>query len=388
MIRFVRRYRTRLFLVALLLAGGLIGQFVAERQQSGPPLSSRDAGPGGALGLALWLHELGYGVARLEDSQSPPLETAHGLFVLQPVRRFDEAEAGAILNWVERGGVLVYVPSLVAFGGVVPTIGDDGLDLALGLSYGSRVEEVTASSAFFSEPRASRFAIRSERELALRDDAWYPLVDDGGRTFVATRAFGKGRVYVSTSERFFSNGGLREADNYALALNVLARHPQVRDLAFEESHHGVFQAPDLLGEMRSSPWGWAVAYAALATFGFLLWGGRRFGPAVVRAPMMARSSGEYVAAFGGLLQAARAIQWTQTEYRRLVRRRLGRMLGVRSDLPSGDLARLVAERLPIDGDSLADDLASLDRSSLTERGLMARVRAIEEMLAVPHQGGK
>jgi hypothetical protein len=243
--------------------------------------------------------------------------------------------------------------------------------------------------SFFTAPAASSFAVHDPTVLDLRDDAWVPLVRDAsaGGIIVATRQLGLGRVYVATTDALFSNAHLADADNAALVLNVLARLPPRADVVFDEYHHGEASAPDLARVALASPWGWAILYAALASFVFVLWAGRRFGPALVTPRAPGRSAADYVTAFAGLLQRQAAAGsdargWAQHRYARHVRQRLARAHGLRADLPPTDLARLLAERRPIDAGALARSLAALDGSNLTERALLARIRELEPILAM------
>lgn len=387
MIRFLNRHRASLVLSLLLVGGAICAELVAQRSGTGPgapALSSRDAGPTGALALALWLEKLGYDVRRIEGTEAWPLESDEVLFILRPRRGFDRAEAQGILEWVRRGGVLIYVPSPVVRMDPASGRGGDGLadELKVESRFGPLVEQAAPSFPFFSAPPASRFAVKSQRAFQLEDDAWVPLIEDGGRVFAAVRQLGQGRVYASVSEALFANEGIGQQDNQTFVLNVLAHHPAQHGIAIEEAHHAMFEAPDIIAIMRSSPWGWATVYAALVSFGFVVWGGRRFGPAVVPASLPGRSGGEYVTAFAGLLQRARAANWAQAQYARLLRRRLARTLGVRADVPAADLAGLLAERWPVDAPALAQHLAAVDGPPVGERGLLTHVRALEEMLRV------
>jgi hypothetical protein len=178
----------------------------------------------------------------------------------------------------------------------------------------------------------------------------------------------------------FSNLGIAAQDNEAFVLNILARHPGRRAAAFEEYHHTVLERPDLADTIRTSPWGWSLIYAALIGGIFLVWGGRRFGPALVQERVMARSGGDYVVAFAGLLQKARAVGWVQEQYAGLVRRRLARELAVRADLSVDDLARLLGERRNVDAPALTEQLRALEGPPLGQRALLHTVRSVEQML--------
>ncbi len=375
--------RAALLLAVLLLGGAILGQAVAERTSGpeGPPLSSNVAQPGGALGLAMWLERLGYRVQRIE-SASTSLDEVSVLFVLLPVRPFARAEATALMDWVRRGGTLVYVPVPRFAPSTIDASARDALanELDIGTRFVPLVATASGTDAFFTAPRAHAFKVDTRWSLDLRGATWVPLVQEGDRVLVASHQLGQGRVYAVSAPPFFTNEDIDELDNAALTLNVLARASGPRTIAFEEAHHRVIETPDLLSVMRVSPWGWAISYAAALTFAFMVWGGRRFGPPVFAAAQPARSSGEYISAFAGLLQRRRATDWLQKRYAALVRRRVSARLGVRSDLPAAELARLLAERQPIDPAALARSLAALDGSSLGERALLELVRSTEEML--------
>jgi hypothetical protein len=376
------RNRAALILAALLVAGGVLGQTVAERtsDREGPTLSSTDAHPNGALAMALWLERLGYRVERIDTGGS--LADIGVLFVLLPVRPFARAEATALADWVRRGGVLVYHPgpsfSIATGDG---STGDAlATELEIGVRFGPFAGTGEGTEAFFTAPQATTFRLDSRWALDLRGDDWVPLVQEDDRTYAAGRQLGEGRVVAVTADAFFSNARILDRDNPAFTLNILARAPGSRAVAFEEAHHRRVETPDLLAVMRVSPWGWAIGYACALTFGFIVWGGRRFGPPVVAAAVPARSSGEYISAFAGLLQRRRATDWLQKRYAAVVRQRVASRLGVRSDLPAAELGRLLAERQPIDRAAFAAGLSALDGSSLGERALLELVRSIEAML--------
>ncbi len=376
-------HRAALLLATLVLGGAVLGQVVAERTSGpeGPPLSSTDAHPGGTLGLALWLERLGYQVQRVESSTTP-LDEGGVLFVLLPVRPFARAEAAALTEWVRRGGTLVYYPGPIFAPATIDAAPRDALpsELEIATRFAPFTTTASGAEAFFTAPRVNTLRVDTRWALELSSDAWVPLVQESDRVYAASRTLGGGRVFVVATEAFFTNEAIERVDNAAFTLNVLARAPGARTVAFEEAHHRMIETPDLLTTMRVSPWGWAIGYAAALTFAFVAWGGRRFGPPVVAATQPARSSGEYISAFAGLLQRRRATDWLQKRYAALVRRRVAARLGVRSDLPAAELARLLAERQPIDPAAFAGSLSALDGSPLGERALLELVNSIEEML--------
>jgi hypothetical protein len=397
-IAFLRRSRAIIALAALLVLGAVVAQAASGRNPTdpgGPALSSRDAGPEGTLALAVWLESLGYHVDRLEGSGSSPSDAIRYLFVLKPSRRLARPDAVAILDWIRRGGTLVYVPNLYPELLSPPTEVGDGLarelDLAPGFGSGSQNPLVPGPGLpFFTMPAASQF--RSSTTLVLNpiDSGWIPLIEVDSSshrdTVVARRRYGSGQVVAIASGDFLSNAHLGDDENFAIVLNVLARGPSSRVAAFDEYHHGVASPPDLLETARSQPWGWLIGYLAVVSFVFALWSGRRFGPPIVRERLPGRSTGDYVTAFAGLLQRnvakGGASAWAQAQYSRLIRRGLGRTQGVRSDLPAQDLARILAERRPIDRAALTEHLIALGGPPLSDRALLETVRSIEPILRI------
>jgi hypothetical protein len=392
----VRRHPTTIALIALLVVGAIIAQVASEQDQShrsGPSLVSTDAGPNGALALALWLEQLGYRLERPATAGAAPADTVRYLFILRPVQRVSDDDGRSIVEWVRRGGTLVYVPSLVTSGGVTPFESGDGLDRRLGLSptplvLGDVRQQLAPSFPFFSAPPASTFQVVASFALHPMAADWIPLVEveqsDRRQVLVARRQFGAGQAIAIGSDDFLANAHLGDADNRALILNVLARGSAPRVAAFDEFHHGETLPRDLIVAARTSPWGWAFGYLCVICFAFAIWSGRRFGPPIVRQRVPGRSSGDYVSAFAGLLHRgtvhSQANAWAQTQLNRLIRRTLARSQGVRSDLPAMDLAQLVASRRPIDPDALSERLQQLAGPPLKESALLEVVRTLELML--------
>jgi hypothetical protein len=394
---FVRRHRTALVLGLLLLVGVVLAQIASARnaaEQGGPALSSLDAKPGGALALALWLQSEGFRVDRLDGGLSSPDDTVRYLFVLRPTQRFDQADARSIIEWVGRGGTLIYVPGVVLDPSAsAPDLGD-GLDRELNLvpgfgSGGQNPLRISPGPPFFTSPPASQFRSAATFGLNPVDPNWIPLIEvensTDNRVVVARRRYGAGQAVAIGSEDLLSNGHIGDGDNLALLLNVLARGAPDKVAAFDEYHHGVAASTtDLLKAARSQPWGWVLAYLAVLSFFFALWSGRRFGPPIVLEKLPGRSTGDYVTAFAGLLQrnvaTGGASAWAQAQYSRLVRRGLARTQGIRSDLPAQDLARILAERRPIDAAALSEQLARLGGPPLTNRALLETVRSLEPIL--------
>ncbi len=392
----IQRHLGVIVLVVLLVAGAIIAQIAGDRAvqgRGGPALSSTDAGPTGALALALWLEQLGFRVDRPASGGPSPSDSVRYFFVLHPTQRVSQDDARSVVEWVRRGGTLVYVPSLFTESALTPFEAGDGLDRQLDLAPGVGMvgpdrRILSPILPFFNAPPAGQFSVGAGNVLHPSNPAWISLVevDTGGRrqVLVARRRFGAGQALAIGSDDFLSNGHLGDADNSAVILNLLARGSANRVAMFDEFHHGVQTQPDLIAVARASPWGWAIVYLTAVCFVFALWSGRRFGPPITREEIRGRSTGDYVTAFAGLLQRnvakGSASAWTQAQYSRLVRRELVRSQGVRSDLPAPDLARILAERHPIDPAALSEHLASLAGPPLSDRALLDTIRSLEPIL--------
>jgi hypothetical protein len=379
----LRRYRAYTPLLLLLLLGAAAGFFVQERDEerrSGPSLFSRDSRSEGTLALAMWLERMGYEVSRVEWTEAVPDENVDILFLLRPTRRFRLNEAEDLRDWVSDGGTLVYHPNLFFTSTQSPSPAD-GLSEALGLEARrvARSGNSTVGIPLAARPELSDVGSGATLELVLNDPAWVPMLLDGARVLGASRSLGRGRVYAFTTPALFENQRIGESGNRDVVLSVLARHPNARRVAFDEYHHGSVLDPDLMTAVRTSPWGWAILYAAGTTLLFLIWGGRRFGPAVVPERVMGRSTGDYVSALAGLIQRSRSVAWAQRESARLSRRELSRLLGTRPDASIAELTSALQGRRGASAD-LAERIRDLEGAPLSERGLIDCVRDVEREL--------
>jgi hypothetical protein len=377
------RYRAYTPLLALLLLGaiaGLLLQERAEEHRSGPSLFSRDSRPEGTLALALWLERIGLEVSRVEWTEAVPDESVDLLFVLRPTRRFRLEEAEDLVAWVGAGGTLAYHPNLFFTSTQFPSPAD-GLAEPLGLEARriTRSDNARIGVPFATRPELSDVGSGATLELLLNDPAWVPLLLDGSRVLGASRSLGRGRVYAFTAPSLFENRRIAEGGNRDVILSILAVHPNIRRVAFDEYHHGSVLDPDVMTAVRSNPWGWAILYAAAATLLFLVWGGRRFGPAIVPERIMGRSTGDYVSALAGLIQRSRSVTWTQRESARLARLELSRLLGTRPNASFAELARALQTRRGAPPD-LSERLRDLEGAPLSERALIDCVRAVEREL--------
>src|SRR5439155_2910815 len=105
-------------------------------------------------------------VTRMQGTESSPDDSTGVLFVLEPTRRLEPVEARLTLDWVRRGGILVYAPSRLP---TVTTSGisvEDGLGSELGVarrfgqgSTGGQSSSVVIPFPFFTTPPARQFVV-------------------------------------------------------------------------------------------------------------------------------------------------------------------------------------------------------------------------------------
>jgi hypothetical protein len=383
LIQGLRRHRAFTPLVVLLLLGVMAGFVVQERddeRRSGPSLFSRDSRPEGTLALAMWLERLGYGVTRVEWTEAVPDDDVDLLFLLRPTRRLQLDEPQDLVRWVNNGGTLVYHPNLFFTSTSSPSP-SDGLSETLGLEP-RRIARASRSSVglpLITRPELTEVGSGATLELMLNHPAWVPLLLDGPHVVGASRALGRGRVYAFTTPALFENQRIAESGNRDVVLSILDRHPEARRVAFDEYHHGSVLDPDVMTAVRSNPWGWSLLYAVAATLLFLIWGGRRFGPAIVPDRLMGRSTGDYVSALAGLIQRSRSVAWAQRESARLSRRELNRLLSTRPDASIPEIAGALQGRRGASAE-LADRIRELEGPTLSERALIDCVRDVEREL--------
>lgn len=131
------------------------------------------------------------------------------------------------------------------------------------------------------------------------------LFEQGGNVFMASVAYGGGRVICGTSDRLLGNTWLSKGDNLAIVLSLLAPKGQPpHQLFFEESHHGfsaVYAMVHLLDQPSVRFAGMLALLGALAFFASSL---VRFGPVIPLQPPQGRSTLEFVDSIADLYQRA------------------------------------------------------------------------------------
>jgi hypothetical protein len=366
-------------LVAAVLGIALIGLALfepylgkPEAGGAGPP-TIHSSGPGGARALALWLGDLGYEVVSIEGRPFAVEPRVDVLFVLDPFSGLTDGHADAIAGWVERGGTLVLADDRAN-----PLVGRLGGDVVVTSS--EIVRAVPRQPLLLGPVREVEAATRAR--LALGGDDWVPLLGPAGRgvSVAALVSRGKGRVFLLSTLRPFSNGGIGAADNADLILALLGGQPAGATVAFDEYHHGLTEHGTLLARLVREPWGWALMWSSAAAFAYLALAGRRFGRARPDAgERPARGRGEYVATLAESLRQGRQRDWLRRAYVAQLKRGLGRRFRVGADLPAPAFVAALAARRP-EAAALAEPLARLESPiGLSEAGLVEAMRRAERL---------
>jgi len=358
--------------VLLIVFGGLVvvGLFAFA---SNPPRSSdvasgssHSAAADGGEALYRWLDRLGYQPQRIEYGPFAIPDTADLLFVLDPQSDFSNVNRDTVLDWVRAGHTLV-----LAEGGTTASKLLAGLDFAL--DNGAARPVLTTSQPLWQRPPVRRVQADSEYVLDAqkRKDGYTVYLAQGSSASSRQPIFvglelGEGRVYLCSAPALFANANLGKEDNAKLILNLLEAVEPGASVAFDEYHHGYVQAESIGAAIFGTRWGWAVLYGALVLAAYLVISGRRFGRIVPLVPPgTRRSSGEYVAAVGGMFRRAGRRRWVVDHYRRGLRSDLGKAFGLDPDSPVAALTDEIARSSPrpIDRAALLALLSELDRAS-------------------------
>jgi hypothetical protein len=293
--------------------------------------SSLSAGQRGTLALYRWLERAGFQVSRVMKGERFPPD-ADTLLMINPNDDFPTGQAGSVKRWVEDGGTLVLAISSLssdlstALGGKHPMLRELGLDLSVTQDY---TATALMAQPVFSRPPVAAVKVPGSYSLGVPVTSTVVLVSaarpNGARVAIGAQVgVGKGRVYILSSDYPFSNRGIREESNGALVYNIV-QAVGGRRVAFDEAHHGQGAEGDLLALLTSTPWGWAIIYAALLLAAYALWRARRLGPPLpVKTPDQRRPTSDYVTAVAGLFRRARKPGYAAERYLQFFKRTLSR----------------------------------------------------------------
>jgi hypothetical protein len=298
-----------------------------------------------------WLEEAGYDVARVSSGQTfPPADGT--LIMINPNADFPEGQAGSVRRWLERGHTLILATGQrggdlsSGLGGAHPMLRELGIDLDFESSIS---ETVPLSQPLLDDPLIGSIKSAGVWALALPVSDTVVLAsspDDNGNRLplAALLRVGEGRVFVVSSDYPFSNQGIREESNGAFVYNLVRAAGESR-VVFDEAHHGASVGGDLLALLTGNPWGWALIYGVILGFVYLLWSGRRLGPALpVWAPDQRRPTSDYVRSVASLFRRARKPGWAAEHYLKYFKRTLSRHAELDPYLTDQRFVQSLAER--------------------------------------------
>ena len=166
-----------------------------------------------------------------------------------------------------------------------------------------------------------------------------PLYADAAGVVAVSARIGAGKLICCSSPWSFSNQGLSAAPgNLDLLLALLDARPE-QPILFDEYHHGYGAAMSLVS-LAPAATRWGLTQLALVGVLLLVLAAWRLGP--IRLPASARytrSRAEYLTSMAGLLQRAGATGMVRTRLELLLKRELGRRLGL---TVAADAAQLLA----------------------------------------------
>ncbi|MGD8624078.1 MAG: DUF4350 domain-containing protein [Anaerolineae bacterium] len=389
------RLRARLtpdLIVILLLFVALVAfsAFTSARQaeeETAPAYSTHSVAGNGTRALYLWLDELGYRPARVENGPFRLPDDAPLLFVLAPRETFDGIELRILRNWVRAPGHTLVVASDGWRGGYL----FEALDAGLG-ALEAPVEVLTPTVPLLAAPPPGPILVEAGRGLFPEDDDFVAHLDAGDAPVLISRRYGQGRIFLTSAVRSFTNQGLHDPGSARLVYNLLAGLEPGARILFDEVHHGYTAdeaAAGLRGWLLRSPWGWALLYSAAVLFGWLLLRGRRFGRPV---PAPGRGGvppeGEYVVSMARLFRRGGRRTFVQRHHHDRLKRELARPWRLNPDLPDAEfVAALARSRDDLPPEAQADLRGLLRRlagSRLREADLVRVVGEVESWL----QGGR
>jgi hypothetical protein len=374
-----------------LLLGGLflaLILFVAfgpgrrpDQDYSGVP-TTHSSEDGGALAFYEWAREIGYDARRLEYRSFALEESDAALVILNPGEPITRVQARDTLDWVARGGTLIFADDTpIVFGASRALLDELGASFEV-YSTTTTIERAAPGQPALDQPLAVAPLVRTGRMIRFQHDDYVKIAGLPDAIVIAGVKHGSGYVYLSTATYPFTNAGLRDADNAALVLNLLRRVPPGGRIQFDEYHHGFFEPPWTGSLVLGSPWGWAATYAVIATALYLILSGRRFGrPIPLKEEVARRSSAEYVESMADLFQRGGKRAYILRHYYDAFKRRIARPYGVNPRLEDEEFVRELARFHEFDEPVLLALLRRMRSQQVGEDELVRTVTDAEELLA-------
>ena len=340
-------------LAVLLIATSLLSPKRLTGTSSNYP-SSYSADWDGAKGTYLLLQDLGYHVARWEQSPEEIDGEAQSevLILTQPLEPPSEEEKSAILEFLQKGG------RVVATGWGASRL----LPQAAPLSEGFATDENTKFPALLPSP-----LMRGAPEISMiPPDNWQPksasqlvVYGNAETAAVITYQVGKGQVIWWGSSTPLTNGGIRESGNLTLFLNSVGPPDGVRVL-WDEYFHGSHGS--LWSYLGQTPLPWGAVQFGIVFLAILATYSRRQGPISVPAKTSRLSPLEFVETLGDLYSSAHAGSTAVRTACQRLRFQLTRQLGLPANASDADIAHSASMALAWNEEEFSGTLSRAERA--------------------------
>lgn len=344
---------------------------------SGIP-SSYSSAAGGTRAAYLLLDELKYSVQRWEQPPSDLPQDASGslLILAGPLMAPEDAEKKALLQFVERGGT-------VLFTGVLLENFFDGAKLQIAPFPGD-IEEFNAQPSVSYSRSAPKIALRPLARWSKLQTGQTSLYGEPGGSVVVRWRHGAGRILWWASATPLTNSGITRADNLNLFLETLRessapeRSPRI---LWDEYFHG--QRNSLWGFFAKTPLPLGMLQIALLAIAVFFTFSRRSGPIVKPAAVSRLAPLEYVDTLGALYQRAGAAPAAVSVALQKFRGLLTRQLRLPAAISDTQLSRAAGERLGQKPQELAEILREAGTAAraakLPPAQALQIVRELEEL---------
>jgi hypothetical protein len=311
------------------------------------------------------VRELRYTVdEQVLESFIPP-RTATILFALEPSSLTDP-ELKALDQWIENGGTLIAIGEQY---GIYSLIAHQGFSFEFLPE--SDALPVLATPLLNSPVLADLTGANVRVAFATERDDYVVLAAHKGKPILVSFEQGKGRVVLGTIPDVFTNGGLKQAGNPELVLNILALAQTKGTVWFDEWHHGVQGGAQILGPdqfLRRTSLGHALLFALFAIFITLFLQGRGFGrPVPLPQEIKRRGAWEHVTGIANLSRRAAHRSAVMLYYHGQIKRKLGQRY--RLDPGMDDelyVHTLAGYHLTFNKDELLNLLKRLKRRNVSE----------------------
>jgi len=352
-------------ILVLLVAITIFAAAQKQTQQQYPTLSSISSAQDGALALKLWLKELRYGVDETVLETFVPPKQDSILFVLEPMFPTDD-EFKAIDDWVKAGGTLI-------------AIGDQYGMYSLAVHYNfdfnylpdQNTDAAIETPLLESPPASALKNLRLRVGLTSKRDDYVVLATQKGEPVLVSFEHGKGRVILGTVAGAFTNAGLKQAGNAELVLNILALARTKGTVWFDEWHHGLRSADQVLGPsefLRRTPIGHALLFSVFIIFLVLFMQGRGFGrPVPLPQEIKRRGALEHVTGIANLSRRASHRSAAMMHYHQRIKRKLGQRYRLDPNLDDKEYVDKLASYNPsLDKDELLSLFKRLQNKNPSE----------------------